>query len=433
MTTVGAPSPWRAPPSPTRRVLQFFIVLDDGARRALDQYRTYVIFGNVVSGMDVVDKIAAMPNGGGQAGKALDPVVMQSVTIRAPGLSTALVSLDGTWTVDSSIGSFNYAAEDFSGSWAGYRVQEQLVGIGESTAVGRTPDMTGTMTLAGTQVTRANLSVGLTTLVSDQPQRDVQLARQGIETDRFPTATFTLVQPVELGHIPADGEEISATAIGNLTLHGVTRGVRVPLKAKLTGDVIGIAGSITFGWKDFDMEKPSSPLVVSLGDTLTLELQAFLRKNDSLQSSTPTPVATPGPSPSPEPTARFDRVLVVRYSDSFTMTPDAMTVTVGVPVLFKVTNPGTVRHAFFVGTDLEMRQRESGMAEPGPKRFIQVLPGATVGLMLTFTEPAELVAGDPVPGHYSHGERATLLVRAPDATATPTPTSVPTPSPPTPS
>ncbi len=41
---------------------QFFIVLDDGARDALDQFRTYVIFGNVVSGMDVVDKIAAMPN-----------------------------------------------------------------------------------------------------------------------------------------------------------------------------------------------------------------------------------------------------------------------------------------------------------------------------------------------------------------------------------
>ncbi len=70
---------------------QFFIVLDDTARGALDQYRTYVIFGNVVSGMDVVDKIAAMPNGGGQAGKALDPVVMQSVTIQAPSPTTAPV------------------------------------------------------------------------------------------------------------------------------------------------------------------------------------------------------------------------------------------------------------------------------------------------------------------------------------------------------
>ena len=55
---------------------QFFIVLDDGARAALEQFRTYVIFGEVVSGMDVVDQIAAMPNSGPPDNSALDPVVM---------------------------------------------------------------------------------------------------------------------------------------------------------------------------------------------------------------------------------------------------------------------------------------------------------------------------------------------------------------------
>ena len=47
-----------------------------------------------------------------------------------PAASTVAVDLDGTWTVDPTIGSFDYAAGDFSGSWAGYRVQEQLVGLG---------------------------------------------------------------------------------------------------------------------------------------------------------------------------------------------------------------------------------------------------------------------------------------------------------------
>lgn len=67
---------------------QFFIVLDDGARDALEHYRTYVIFGDVISGMDVVDKIAAMPNSGPPANQATDPVVMQSVTIQRPTSST---------------------------------------------------------------------------------------------------------------------------------------------------------------------------------------------------------------------------------------------------------------------------------------------------------------------------------------------------------
>ncbi len=41
--------------------------------------------------------------------------------------------------------------------------------------------------------------------------RDAQLGRQGIQTDRFPTATLVLAQPVELGALPAVGEEVSLT------------------------------------------------------------------------------------------------------------------------------------------------------------------------------------------------------------------------------
>ena len=48
---------------------------------------------------------------------------------RAPS-PRAADSLDGTWTLDQSIGSYDYAASDFSGSWAGYRAQEELVGLG---------------------------------------------------------------------------------------------------------------------------------------------------------------------------------------------------------------------------------------------------------------------------------------------------------------
>lgn len=64
---------------------QFFIVLDDAARGALERYRSYVIFGRVTAGMDVVDRIAAMPNAGeAQGNAALAPVQMTSVTITRP-------------------------------------------------------------------------------------------------------------------------------------------------------------------------------------------------------------------------------------------------------------------------------------------------------------------------------------------------------------
>jgi cyclophilin family peptidyl-prolyl cis-trans isomerase len=58
---------------------QFFIVLAT-AELAPD----YSVFGRVTAGMDVVDAIAAMPNSGGQANAALEPVAMDSVTVSNP-------------------------------------------------------------------------------------------------------------------------------------------------------------------------------------------------------------------------------------------------------------------------------------------------------------------------------------------------------------
>jgi cyclophilin family peptidyl-prolyl cis-trans isomerase len=64
---------------------QFFIVLDDSVASTLPKSGGYVIFGKVTSGMDVVDAIAATPNSGPPNNSALDPVIMNTVTIQPPG------------------------------------------------------------------------------------------------------------------------------------------------------------------------------------------------------------------------------------------------------------------------------------------------------------------------------------------------------------
>ena len=60
---------------------QFFIVLDNAAAQSLSQANDYAILGNVTSGMDVVDAIAALPNSGDPNNKANDPIPMTSVTV----------------------------------------------------------------------------------------------------------------------------------------------------------------------------------------------------------------------------------------------------------------------------------------------------------------------------------------------------------------
>lgn len=177
--------------------------------------------------------------------------------------------IDGTWSVDGSIGSL----ADASGTFVGYRVQERLATIGATEAVGRTGSVTGTMTIEGTSVSEATFTADLSTLRSDESNRDRQLSRQALETGRYPTATFTLTQPIELGSPPADGAIIDATATGDLTLHGVSRSVDVPLQARIEGDVITVAGSLPIVFAEWSIEAPTAMIVLSIADQGTMELQ----------------------------------------------------------------------------------------------------------------------------------------------------------------
>jgi polyisoprenoid-binding protein YceI len=177
--------------------------------------------------------------------------------------------LNGTWTVDQTIGSF----ADFSSSFVGYRVNETLAENRANTAVGRTPQVTGTLTLTGSQITAVDITADLTRLQSDDDRRDGRLREQGIETNAFPQATFHLSSPIDLGSVPADGATFTVNATGDLTLHGVTRQVSVPIEGRLAGHVVTVTGSIDIRFSDYAIERPTSFLVLSIEDHGVMELQ----------------------------------------------------------------------------------------------------------------------------------------------------------------
>jgi polyisoprenoid-binding protein YceI len=208
-----------------------------------------------------------------------DPSIPPSASAAASGAASSSASavegsLDGTWNVDTSIGSFS----DFSGTFVGYRVQEELASIGANTAVGRTPDVTGSLTLEGTRITAVTITANLTGLKSDDDRRDGQLARQGLQTSQFPEATFKLTSPIDLGSVPADGQTVNATAKGQLTLHGEAKDVEIPVAAKRSGDVVVVTGSLPIKFADYGMTKPNSFVVLSIADEGTMEFQVFFKK-----------------------------------------------------------------------------------------------------------------------------------------------------------
>jgi polyisoprenoid-binding protein YceI len=198
----------------------------------------------------------------------------ESLDTKASGDGAPASEVDGTWNIDRTIGTF----DDFTSTFAGYRVQEELASIGAKTAVGRTPDVEGTFTIDGDEIPKAEFTVDMTTLTSDEDRRDNALRNQAIETSRFPTATFTLTEPIALDRIPAEGNKISVDATGDLTLHGVTKEVTIPLEAQRTGDAIAVTGQIDIPFADFDISQPTSFAVLSVEDHGILEVQLFLTK-----------------------------------------------------------------------------------------------------------------------------------------------------------
>ena len=234
--------------------------------------------------------LAAIAAIGGIAYLFLRPAAPAPVGAASPGASSPASSpaarpsgaaatigpdgIDGTWAIDASIGSFS----DFSSSFVGYRVNETFTNQKANEAVGRTPDVSGTLTLAGATISAVDVTADLTTLQSDDDRRDGQLRRQAIQTEQFPTATFKLTRPIELVAAPTDGETLSATATGDLTLHGVTKSVEVPIEATLNGDVVTVTGRIDILFADYGIEPPTSFIVLSIEDHGIMEFQLHFRR-----------------------------------------------------------------------------------------------------------------------------------------------------------
>ncbi|TMD49454.1 MAG: YceI family protein [Chloroflexi bacterium] len=204
------------------------------------------------------------------AGSSPQKLALSSPTpsTSASAASSASTLGPGTWTVTS-------------GSQAGYRVREQLASLpAPSDAVGRTSAVTGTMTLAqsasGYTVTTASFTVDVSKLTSDQSRRDQRIHSQGLESDRFPTATFQLTTPIAVVADAAGGQTIHVSATGVLTLHGVAKTVTIPIDARFTGSKIELVGSITFPFSQFGMTPPSIGGFVTVQDNATMEFQLEL-------------------------------------------------------------------------------------------------------------------------------------------------------------
>ena len=164
-------------------------------------------------------------------------------------------------------------------SEAAYFADEKLASLPlPSTAKGATKDIAGEfhLTADGFDLDASQpttFTVDLTTLKSDKELRDRRVQNLGLETAKFPTATFTAAKVVGFDKsLPADQEQ-GLRLSGTLDLHGVKKDVTWDVKARRDGNVITALATLKFNFADFGIPILNIADFVSVQDSVTLQVQ----------------------------------------------------------------------------------------------------------------------------------------------------------------
>jgi polyisoprenoid-binding protein YceI len=185
-----------------------------------------------------------------------------------------------------------------AGSVAGYRVDEVLIGQ-NSTAVGRTHEVWGSVTIDGTTVTTGRFSANMASVVSDQSERNARFDGSIMDVAQFPTATLTISSPIDLAPVPDPGTVAHYGATGALAMHGVTKPVSFTVTAERVGDEIDVLADITIPFSQWDIANPSIGGFVTTASKGTLEVLLHLTRGAGNPASNSTGALPAGGAGSP--------------------------------------------------------------------------------------------------------------------------------------
>jgi polyisoprenoid-binding protein YceI len=197
-------------------------------------------------------------------GAATPEPAAQSAT--ATPVSPSAAAAVGAWTVSDS-------------SKATVRVREQLVGVSlpnDAVLVATAAKGSFQLNADGTFSADSKISFELSTLTSDERDRDGWVKQETLEVRRFPTAELVPTKTTGLQlPLPASGD-FAFTLAGKMTIHGTTKDVTFDVTAKRGGGDLTATATANPTWKfgDFGMSTPSSPFrVLSVNDEIRMVVE----------------------------------------------------------------------------------------------------------------------------------------------------------------
>ena len=182
-------------------------------------------------------------------------------TVTATTTAAVTTASAGAWTLTDK-------------SKATIRVREQLVGVSlPSDAVLTATGGKGSFELNadGTFTSGSMITFDLTTLSSDERDRDNFIKNDTLQVRQFPTAQFVPTKTSGLTLPLAASGTFSFTLTGNMTIRGKTKEVTFDVTAKRDGGDLTATATANPSWKfgDFGMTAPSVPFrVLSVTDEI---------------------------------------------------------------------------------------------------------------------------------------------------------------------
>lgn len=170
-----------------------------------------------------------------------------------------------------------------TGNVVRYRVREQLMHHDlPNDAVGETKNVAGALEIdsAGKVVPQSSkFTADAATFVSDQSRRDGYVRKRLLEADQYPNIVFvpTEIRGVKLP-LPASGT-VPFDMTANLTVRGVTRPTNWKGTAKFQDGRVTGSAATAFTFSDIQLNQPKVPVLLSVADTIRLEMDFDLVEN----------------------------------------------------------------------------------------------------------------------------------------------------------
>jgi polyisoprenoid-binding protein YceI len=239
----------------------------------------FILFALVLTGI-VLAACATAPAPAAIPASASNPV---SSVASSSSASSASASVASSSVASSSLPSDTVKLVIVpSASEARFRAREVLAGNTlPNDAVGTTKAIEGTIIgkMDGSIVSaQSKVRVDLRTLKSDQAMRDNFIKQDTLNTSKYPYADFVLIEAPGLPKaLPADGQ-VNFQLVGDMTIRDVTKRMTWDVKSQVKGDVVTGTAVSKFTFALFNMTKPNVARVLSIEDTVQLELDFTLQR-----------------------------------------------------------------------------------------------------------------------------------------------------------